>query len=127
MSLEKDTSEIKKLFETDPDIYFSPFKPATPDNLAKRKEERDLAMAARRQSGEDMCPHCKADLRVEGVYSQEKEIKTTSIEWRDDKQVWEYGDTDYGDGQSTDFDGYYCGKCGNILQHETDFDLESML
>jgi hypothetical protein len=41
MSLSKDITEIKKVFEADEPI----FKPASPENIGKRKEERERELA----------------------------------------------------------------------------------
>jgi hypothetical protein len=118
MSLEKDTVEIKKLFEQD-DLLF---KPALPENLAKRIEQR----VSNRKPTEDFCPHCKADLRSEtiGVYSKEIEESTVGIYWNSRSGMWEWGDRNYGNGEIT---GFFCGKCDGKVKREKDFDLEDSL
>jgi len=112
MSLERDTTAIKELVEA------GLFKPATPEQVANRRPPRS--------PGEDICPHCKADLRGEnnGVYESQTVSETVGIYWEEHRQAWEYSDTEAGNIHHV---GYFCNKCDGKLKNKVDFDKEGML
>jgi hypothetical protein len=111
MSLEKDTTAIKELVEA------GLFKPATPEQIANRQPPR--------QPGEDICPHCKADLRDDRIWAVIKlDDQETSTQVGYGNGEWGYGEVEYGGSNSI---GFVCGKCKKPLNHGVDFDRENTL
>ena len=113
MSFEKDITDIKKILEKG-----EVFKPASTSTLAKRKEVRQKEMEARRNKGEDVCPHCGADLRTSGVYASETVYQDVDLTW--DGSEWKYGDADFQDSETS---GYHCNDCKEDVERGKDFDL----
>ena len=102
------------------------FKPASGEELKQRTAKRDAERAEARKAKAkelgrdvDICPHCSADLREEGIYMHETSYGTTDLYYEADWDSWEYGDSNTHDSDTT---GYFCPSCDKELDRGTDFD-----
>jgi len=93
-------SMLKKLQE---DI----FKPANPEELTKRKEDRLKEL----KQNPVLCPGCGDDLRENGIIVLETDYRGIDYQFNWSSGEWEYGESDSYDSEIT---GWEC-KCGKYI------------
>lgn len=104
------------------------FKPAPKEEIEKRKAAKVAARkkkedAWERENGHppDICPHCSANLREEGVDEYGTSTWSGHRYYDYDTNTWDEFSEDTED-SNYETDGFTCPACGEDLEHEEDFD-----
>jgi len=120
MSLEQDTSNIKKLIEAD-----DPFKGVSREDIGKRQDQIKAAEEKKWQKWEKktgkkrgICPKCGEnfmDPDGDGIHTIDKVTEYSDWIYLLDENRWEFVDSQP---DAREIEEIYCGKCDQKLDRE---------